>query len=181
MPHFENSYATRGAPIIARHVERDFGARDHLNWTHLAQIRRQWSGKLVVKGILTGDDAHRAAEEGADGVIVSNHGGRQLDGAISSFRALPEVKAAAGTMAVMMDGGIRRGSDVLKALALGADFVFVGRPMLYAAAVAEDAGVRHAIDILSSEVNRNIAFLGCLSPGEVGMHHLMRVGGVPPG
>ncbi|WP_424137522.1 alpha-hydroxy acid oxidase [Roseomonas chloroacetimidivorans] len=180
MPHFENSYATRGAPIIAKHVERDFGARDHLNWAHLAQIRRQWKGKLVVKGILHGEDAHRAAEEGADGVVVSNHGGRQLDGAISAFRALPEVKSAAGTMKVMMDGGIRRGSDVLKALAMGADFVFVGRPFLYAAAVGGEAGVRHGIDILASEVNRNLAFLGCLSPEEVGMHHLMRVGGVPP-
>jgi L-lactate dehydrogenase (cytochrome) len=180
MPHFENSYATRGAPIIARNVERDFGARDHLNWSHLAQIRRQWSGKLVVKGILHGEDARRAHEEGADGVIVSNHGGRQLDGAISAFRALPEVKSAAGNMVVMMDGGIRRGSDVLKALAMGADFVFVGRPFLYAAAVGGEAGVRHGIDILSSEVDRNLALLGCLAPEEVGMHHLMRVGGAPP-
>ncbi|HEY8612487.1 MAG TPA: alpha-hydroxy acid oxidase [Roseomonas sp.] len=180
MPHFENSYATRGAPIIARHVERDFGARDHLNWTHLAQIRRQWKGRLVVKGILHGEDARRAHEEGADGVIVSNHGGRQLDGAISAFRALPEVKAAAGTMTVMMDGGIRRGSDVLKALAMGADFVFVGRPFLYAAAVGGEAGVRHGISILSQEVDRNLALLGCLRPEEVGMQHLMRVGGVPP-
>lgn len=179
MPHFENSYATRGAPIIARHVERDFGARDHLNWSHLALIRRRWKGKLVVKGVLHGEDARRAAEEGVDGVIVSNHGGRQLDGAISAFRALPEVRAAAGPMKVMMDGGIRRGADVLKALAMGADFVFVGRPFLYAAAVGGEAGVRHAIGILSSEVHRNLAFLGCQSPGEVGMGHLMRVGGVP--
>jgi len=180
MPHFENSYATRGAPIIARHVERDFGARDHLNWTHLAQIRRQWKGKLVVKGILHGEDARRAAEEGADGVIVSNHGGRQLDGAISAFRALPEVKAAAGSMTVMMDGGVRRGSDVLKAMAMGADFVFVGRPFLYAAAVGGEAGVRHGIDILTQEVDRNLALLGCLQPGDVGPQHLLRVGGVPP-
>ncbi|WP_245214443.1 alpha-hydroxy acid oxidase [Pararoseomonas indoligenes] len=179
MPHFENSYATRGAPIIARHVERDFGARDHLNWSHFAQIRRQWKGRLVVKGILTGHDARRAAEEGADGVVVSNHGGRQLDGAISAFRALPEVKASAGGMTVMMDGGVRRGTDVLKALAMGADFVFVGRPFLYAAAVGGEAGVRHGIELLSSEVNRNVAFLGLQSPREIGMGHLVRVAGVP--
>ncbi|MBP0446027.1 alpha-hydroxy-acid oxidizing protein [Roseomonas sp. SSH11] len=181
MPHFENSYATRGAPIIARNVERDFGARDHLNWTHLAQIRQRWKGKLVVKGILHGEDARRAHEEGADGVIVSNHGGRQLDGAISAFRALPEVKSAAGNMVVMMDGGVRRGSDVLKALAMGADFVFVGRPFLYAAAVGGERGVRHGIEILSQEVDRDLALLGCISPEEVGMQHLMRVGGVTQG
>ena len=146
---------------------------------NLALIRRRWKGKLVVKGILHGEDARRAAEEGADGVIVSNHGGRQLDGAISAFRALPEVRAAAGSMAVMMDGGIRRGSDVLKALAMGADFVFVGRPFLYAAAVAGEPGVRHGIEILSTEVDRNLALLGCQSPREVGLQHLMRVKGSP--
>jgi L-lactate dehydrogenase (cytochrome) len=178
MPHFENSYATRGAPILARHVARDFGARDHLNWTHLAQIRRQWRGNLVVKGILHGEDARRAAEEGADGVIVSNHGGRQLDGAIAPLRALPEVVSAAGRMTVMMDCGVRRGSDVLKALALGAQFVFVGRPFLYAAAVGGEDGVRHGISILSEEVHRNLALLGCNRVDEVGPHHLVRVGGV---
>jgi L-lactate dehydrogenase (cytochrome) len=178
MPHFENNFAERGAPIIARNVERDFGARDHLDWAHIAQIRRQWKGQLVIKGILHGEDARRAAEEGVNGVIVSNHGGRQLDGAISAFRALPDVRAAAGGMAVMMDGGIRRGADVLKALAMGADFVFVGRPFLYAAAVGGEAGVRHAIEILGQEVDRNLALLGCLSPRDVGMHHLVRIGGV---
>ncbi|KAA2214137.1 alpha-hydroxy-acid oxidizing protein [Pseudoroseomonas oryzae] len=180
MPHFENSFAERGAPIIARNVERDFGARDHLNWSHIAQIRRQWKGHLVVKGILHGEDARRAAAEGVDGVIVSNHGGRQLDGAISALRALAEVRAVAGGMAVMMDGGVRRGADVLKALALGADFVFAGRPFLYAAAVAGEAGVRHGIDILAQEVDRNLALLGCLSPRELGPQHLMRISGAGP-
>ncbi|MFC7555340.1 alpha-hydroxy-acid oxidizing protein [Pseudoroseomonas wenyumeiae] len=179
MPHFENNFAERGAPIIARNVERDFGARDHLDWSHIARIRQQWKGKLVIKGILHGEDARRAAAEGIDGVIVSNHGGRQLDGAISAFRALPEVRAAAGGMAVMMDGGIRRGADVLKALAMGADFVFVGRPFLYAAAVGGEAGVRHGIEILGQEVDRNLALLGCLSPEELGPQHLMRIGGIP--
>ncbi|MFC3127634.1 alpha-hydroxy-acid oxidizing protein [Pseudoroseomonas globiformis] len=179
MPHFENNFAERGAPIIARHVERDFGARDHLTWTHIARIRQQWSGRLIVKGILHGEDARRAAEAGVDGVIVSNHGGRQLDGAISALRALPEVRAAAGGMAVMMDGGVRRGADVLKALALGADFVFVGRPFLYAAALGGEAGVRHGIEILAQEVDRNLALLGSLSPAELGPQHLLRIAGVP--
>jgi L-lactate dehydrogenase (cytochrome) len=180
MPHFENNFAERGAPIIARNVERDFGARDHLDWSHIARIRQQWKGRLVIKGILHGEDARRAAAEGIDGVIVSNHGGRQLDGAISAFRALPEVRAAAGGMAVMMDGGIRRGADVLKALAMGADFVFVGRPFLYAAAVGGEAGVRHGIEILAQEVDRNLALLGSLSPQDLGPQHLMRVGGISP-
>lgn len=128
MPHFENSFATRGAPIVSGSVLRDFSARDHLNWEHVTRIRRQWRGTLIIKGILHPDDARLAREHGADGIIVSNHGGRQLDGALSPLRALPGVVAAAGVMPVMMDSGVRRGGDVLKALALGARFVFVGRP-----------------------------------------------------
>jgi L-lactate dehydrogenase (cytochrome) len=160
IPHFENSYATRGAPIISRNVLRDFGLRDHLNWEHVDLIRRSWNGRLVLKGIMAPDDARRAREAGADGIVVSNHGGRQLDGTVSPLRVLPDIAAAASGIAIMMDGGIRRGSDVLKALALGADFVFVGRPFLYAAAIAGEAGVLHAIRLLSEEVNRNMGLLG---------------------
>ena len=175
MPHFENSYATRGAPILARNVLRDFGARDHLNWGHLALMRRRWKGKLVVKGIMHPDDARRAGEEGADGIIVSNHGGRQLDGAVSPLRVLPEVAAAAGRMAVMFDSGIRRGTDALKALALGAQFVFVGRPFLYAAAIGGEPGVRRAIDLLSEEIDRDMALLGIVHLDEMGPDRLLRV------
>ena len=160
IPHFENSYATRGAPIISRHVLRDFGLRDHLSWEHVEQIRRMWTGRLVLKGIMAVEDARRAREAGVEGIIVSNHGGRQLDGTVSPLRVLPEIAAAATGLTIMMDGGIRRGSDVLKALALGADFVFVGRPFLYAAAIGGEAGVLHAIDLLSQEVNRNMGLLG---------------------
>jgi L-lactate dehydrogenase (cytochrome) len=160
VPHFENSFATRGAPIVSSRVLRDFSARDHLNWGHLAQIRRQWQGHLVIKGILSVADARTAQSHGADGIILSNHGGRQLDGAVSPLRLLAPVVAAVGEMPVMIDSGFRRGSDVLKALALGARMVFVGRPFNYAAAVASEAGVLHAISLLREEVDRNMAMLG---------------------
>lgn len=160
MPHFENSFATRGAPIVSKHVQRDFSARDHLNWGHMAQIRRQWQGPLVIKGILSVADARMAQAHGADAIILSNHGGRQLDGATSPLRLLAPVVQAVGDMPVLIDSGFRRGSDVLKALALGARMVFVGRPFNYAAAVASKAGVLHAISLLQDEVDRNMAMLG---------------------
>jgi L-lactate dehydrogenase (cytochrome) len=172
MPHFENSFAERGAPILARNVERDFTQRDHLNWSHLEQIRARWTGKLVVKGIIAAEDARIARESGVDGIVVSNHGGRQLDGTVSPLRVLPAVLREAGRMAVMVDGGIRRGTDVLKALALGAHFVWVGRPFNYAAAVAGEEGVAHAIAILRGEVHRNMALLGVTSLATLGPHHL---------
>jgi L-lactate dehydrogenase (cytochrome) len=176
MPHFENSYATRGAPIVARDVMRDLGLRDHLNWRHIEQIRRQWQGKLVVKGIMRADDARIARESGVDGIIVSNHGGRQLDCTVSPLRVLPGIAEAAGGMTVMMDSGVRRGADVLKALALGADFVFVGRPFLYAASIAGETGVRHAIGILSTEIHRNMGLLGINALSEMTRAMLL-----PPG
>ena len=163
MPHFENSFAERGAPVLAPEVLRDFAARDNLSWQHLGRMRKRWQGALIVKGILHADDARLAREHGADGVIVSNHGGRQLDHAIASLRVLPEVVAAAGGMPVMIDGGIRRGTDVIKALALGAKFVFVGRPFNYAASIAGQAGVTHAIHLLRDEIDRNMALMGATS------------------
>ncbi|WP_244111839.1 alpha-hydroxy acid oxidase [Burkholderia diffusa] len=169
MPHFENSFATRGAPMLSASAIRDTTGRDHLSWTDIARIRERWSGNLVIKGILHLDDAKRAAALGADGIIVSNHGGRQLDGAVEPLQVLPGICSAVGSdLVVMMDSGIRRGSDVLKALALGARFVFVGRPFLYAAAVGGAPGVRHAIGLLHDEVDRNMAMLGTCSVDEVG-------------
>ncbi|MCU4367682.1 alpha-hydroxy acid oxidase [Acinetobacter courvalinii] len=161
MPHFENSFATRGAPILSANVLRDFSARDHLNWEHFKQIREYWQGHLVIKGVLSVKDARLAKDMGADGIILSNHGGRQLDGATSPMRILQDVVQALGSdYPVMIDSGFRRGSDVLKAIALGAKMVFVGRPFNYAAAVAGDAGVEHAINLLRDEVDRNMAMLG---------------------
>jgi L-lactate dehydrogenase (cytochrome) len=174
MPHFENSFSTRGAPIISANVLRDFSARDHLTWEHVDRIRRKWKGALVLKGILSAEDAVEARQRGADGIIVSNHGGRQLDGAIAPIRVLPEIVDAVPGMPVMMDSGIRRGSDVLKALALGARCVFVGRPFNYALAVAGQAGVAHAIRLLHDEVDRNMAMLGVTRCGDLGRERLHR-------
>jgi L-lactate dehydrogenase (cytochrome) len=158
MPHFENT-GTR-APLITSTAERYTGPRDKLSWPHVALMRKIWKGRLVLKGVLDPQDARTARESGVDGVIVSNHGGRQLDGSLAPLHALPAVAEAARGMTVMMDSGIRRGTDLLKALALGAQFVFVGRPFLYAAAIGGDAGVRHAVKLLREEVDRDMALLG---------------------
>jgi L-lactate dehydrogenase (cytochrome) len=167
MLHFENNFATRGAPILSPNVVRDYSDRGHLDWSHFARIRAQWRGDLIIKGVLHADDARRARDAGAEGVIVSNHGGRQLDGTIAPLRVLPDIVAACPEIPVMMDSGVRRGTDVLKALALGARFVFVGRSMGYAAAVAGEAGVAHAISLLGAEVLRNMAMLGIRSLDEL--------------
>lgn len=158
MPHFENMGPR--VPMISALGNRQAGRRDRLSWPHVELMRKLWNGRFVVKGILDPQDAARARDAGVDGVVVSNHGGRQLDGAVSPLRMLPAIKTQAGNMAVMMDSGVRRGTDVLKALALGADFVFVGRPFLYAAAVGGEHGVQHAINLLRSELMTDMALVG---------------------
>jgi L-lactate dehydrogenase (cytochrome) len=174
MPHFENNFARRGAPILSASVLRDFSDRGHLGWQHIALIRRMWPGKLVLKGILDARDARLALEHGADGIVVSNHGGRQLDGTVSPLRVLPDVVAACPDVPVMVDSGFRRGTDVLKALALGARFVFVGRPFNYAAAVAGEAGVLRAITLLREEVSRDMAMLGVGRTSDIGNDCLLQ-------
>ncbi|TDR87965.1 alpha-hydroxy acid oxidase [Enterovirga rhinocerotis] len=177
MPHFENMDAHRGPPILSKNLVREVGARDQLSWEHLALIRRRWKGNLVVKGILSPEDARLAREHGADGIILSNHGGRQLDYAVSALRVLPEIADLAGNMVVMLDGGVRRGTDVLKALALGAKFVFVGRPFLCAAAIGGQRGVTHGINILSEEIDRDLALLGLRDVADLGHGNLRRLRG----
>lgn len=172
MPHFENMDARRGPAILSNTVMRELGERDSLDWSHLDLIREIWRGKLVVKGILSPEDVTIARERGADGVWISNHGGRQLDTAIAPISVLREAVAAAGEMAVMIDGGFRRGTDVLKALALGADFIFIGRPFLYAAAVGGEEGIRHAFKLMQAELMRNMAMLGVNSLDEVQAAHV---------
>ncbi|MBB5689891.1 alpha-hydroxy-acid oxidizing protein [Roseomonas alkaliterrae] len=176
MPHFENMDAGRGPPILSRDLERAFGARDGLSWPHLELIRRRFPGKLLIKGVLHPDDVVRAKEIGVDGFMVSNHGGRQLDGAVSGLRMLPEIVKVAGGLPVIYDGGVRRGTDVMKAYCLGASFVFVGRPMLCAAAVRGQPGVERAIDLLQEEIHRDLALIGANSMQELGPEFLMRVG-----
>jgi len=135
-----------------------------VTWHDLGWIRRLWPGPLVIKGVLTGDDARRAADAGAAAVVVSNHGGRQLDGVPASLRALPEVVAAVqGQIEVLMDGGIRRGTDIVKALCLGARAVLCGRAYAYGLAAAGEAGVARALDILRADVERTVTLLGCPS------------------
>ncbi|WP_237480168.1 alpha-hydroxy acid oxidase [Lichenibacterium dinghuense] len=172
MPHMENMDARRGPPILSRDLVRAVGKRDGLSWDHVELIRRRWRGRFILKGVLAPGDAREAEARGVDAVWVSNHGGRQLDGALAPLHALPAVKAAAGSMAVLFDSGVRRGSDVLKALALGADFVFLGRPFLFAAAAAGEGGVRHAMGLLGAEVDRNMAMLGVNAVGEVARRHV---------
>jgi L-lactate dehydrogenase (cytochrome) len=172
MPHVENMGPR--SPMISRSLARPRGGIDRLNWTHIELIRRLWKGNLVLKGVLNKNDVRRARDAGIDGVIVSNHGGRQLDSAIAPLRVLPGIVAEAGDMTIMIDSGIRRGTDVLKALALGARFAFIGRPFLYAAAIAGDAGVAHAIGIMQSEIHRDMALLGVRSVAEVTRDRLVR-------
>jgi L-lactate dehydrogenase (cytochrome) len=176
MPHFENNDATRGPPIVSPNVVRDYSDRGHLNWKHFELIRRHWKGRLVIKGILHRDDARIAREAGAEGIIVSNHGGRQLDGAVSALRILPDVVAACPDIPIMLDGGVRRGTDVLKALALGAKFVFIGRPFGYAAAVGGPAGVGHAISLMHDEIHRDMAMLGITRLDELNPGMLVALG-----
>jgi L-lactate dehydrogenase (cytochrome) len=139
-------------------------ARAAVTWDDLGWIRRLWPGPLVIKGILTGDDARRAADAGATAVVVSNHGGRQLDGAPAPLRMLPEVVAAVnGQIEVLMDGGIRRGADIVKALCLGARAVLCGRAYAYGLAAAGEAGVARALEILRADVERTLKLIGCTS------------------
>ena len=176
MPHFENMDATRGPPVLSRNLMRNLGLRDQLAWKHVELIRRRFKGKLVVKGILAPQDARIARESGVDGIMVSNHGGRQLDHSVSPLRVLAEIAADAKGMTVMFDGGIRRGTDVLKVLALGAKFCFVGRPMLYAAVAAGQDGVQRAIGLLKEEVSRNMALAGLRSISEITPELVRRIG-----
>jgi L-lactate dehydrogenase (cytochrome) len=171
MPHFENMGPR--VPLLSMNAERGRGPRDQLSWKSVEHMRRIWKGRLLIKGVLDKNDARLAREHGVDAVMVSNHGGRQLDGAAAPLRVLPGIVEQAKEMPVILDSGIRRGTDVLKALALGASFVFVGRPFLYAAAIAGDAGVHHAITLLKEEIHRDMALLGVTSPSQMGPEFLM--------
>ncbi len=143
-------------------------AESAVTWADLRWIRELWRGPIVVKGVLTGDDARHAMDEGAAAISVSNHGGRQLDGVPASLRALPEVvEAVKGRIEVLMDGGIRRGPDIVKAICMGARAVLCGRAYAYGLAAAGEAGVDRAIEILRTDLERTLRLLGCASVAEL--------------
>jgi len=144
-----------------------------LEWGYVTELVERWQVPVIVKGLVTAEDAILACEHGAAGVVVSNHGGRQLDGAIASLEALPEVVEAVGERAeVYLDGGVRRGTDVVMALALGARAVLVGRPALYGLAFGGAKGVEQVLEILREETENALALLGCRSPAEVTPTHI---------
>jgi len=143
-------------------------SRAVVTWNDLSWIRQSWNGPIVVKGVLTADDARRAVDHGAAAIVVSNHGGRQLDGVDATIRALPNIVTAVNKqIQVLMDGGIRRGSDVVKALCLGAEAVLIGRAYAYGLAVAGRAGVLRAIEIIRSDIERTLRLLGCASVNDL--------------
>ncbi|HEX3703723.1 MAG TPA: alpha-hydroxy acid oxidase [Vicinamibacterales bacterium] len=154
--------ADRGAMPYA-----DVGAmleQSMVSWSDLRWIREAWNGPIVIKGVHIGEDAKRAVDEGADAIVVSNHGGRQLDGVAATLRVLPEVLAAVdGRIEVLLDGGIRRGSDIVKALCLGARAVLIGRAYAYGLGAGGGPGVARAIEILRTDVVRTLKLLGCAS------------------
>jgi L-lactate dehydrogenase (cytochrome) len=179
-PRWVMGYLNDGAPRVFPNVELpgigsmpcgDTGvllAETNVTWTDLAWIRNAWRGPIVVKGVHTGDVARQAVDAGADAVIVSNHGGRQLDGVAASVRVLPEVVAAVGhRVDVLMDGGIRRGADIVKARCLGARAVLIGRAYGWALGAAGGPGVARAIAILKADLIRTMRLLGCASMSEL--------------
>jgi isopentenyl diphosphate isomerase/L-lactate dehydrogenase-like FMN-dependent dehydrogenase len=146
---------------------------DSVSWADLDALRKIWPHKLIVKGILDARDAATAVDHGADGIDVSNHGGRNLDGIISPIEALPEIVDAVGKRAtVFCDSGVRRGSDVVKAIALGAKAVMVGRSTLYGVAAGGEAGAARALELYRQEISRVMALLGCNSIAELGPQYL---------
>ncbi len=148
-----------------------------LTWRDLERIRGLSDLPLLVKGVMTEEDARLACDAGVDGIVVSNHGGRQLDGVPATLDALPEVvDAVGGRVEVLLDGGIRRGTDVLKALALGARAAMVGRAVVWGLAVDGEAGVHRVLELLRAEIELGLALLGCRSPEEVGRAHVARAG-----
>jgi (S)-mandelate dehydrogenase len=173
MPRFRNlepfvpaNLTPMGASTV---IPRLFDAT--ISWDDIAWIREHWQGKLLLKGVLSAADAERAAALGADGIVVSNHGGRQLDYCVAPIAMLAEIRAAVGTrLAVLVDGGFRRGTDVVKALALGAEAVLLGRATLYGLIAGGPAGVDRALAILTTEIDRVLGQLGCNTVAELGPH-----------
>lgn len=176
MPRFENvtEFVPAGADAYALANYTRTQRNPFYNWQDIAWLRTRWQGPLLIKGVLTAEDVQLAADHGADGVVVSNHGGRGLDSAPATLDVLPEIVQAAGTMPVLVDGGFRRGSDIIKALALGAKCVLLGRATLYGVAADGQAGVARALAILRDEVDRAMGLMGCTRIDDIGPQHVQR-------
>lgn len=182
-------YWTNPTPVLANVAHRiDQGSRDassliqyvadqfdpSVTWDDMAWMIDEWGGPFAIKGILSPSDARRAVDIGASAVMVSNHGGRQLDGALSAFEALgPIADAVGGECEIILDGGVRRGTHVLKALARGATACSTGRPYLWGLAAGGEAGVAHVLDLLKEEIRLNLGLLGCRTVADVGSRHLV--------
>ena len=180
LPRYANYLSELKNRITGRPMGTSMTKNDSLNWEDLRALRKMWPHTLMVKGILSAEDAVLAAECGADGVIVSNHGGRNLDSSLAPIEVLPEVVDAVGKrLTVIVDSGFRRGSDVVKALALGAKAVLIGRPTLYGTAAAGEAGAARAIAIYREEIDRMLALIGCRSIAELNRDHLILPGSAP--
>jgi L-lactate dehydrogenase (cytochrome) len=148
-----------------------------VTWEDVEWVRSQWDGPLIVKGVLDPEDARRAAASGAGAIVVSNHGGRQLDGVVSSARALPAIAdAIAGRIPILADGGVRSGLDVVRMLALGADFVLLGRAWAYALGARGEAGVAHVLKLIDAEMRVAMALTGCTRVNQIGEDILERSG-----
>ena len=173
MPMYANYPAAAKAKLTAGPMGRSSLRTDSISWGDLDALRKIWPHKLIVKGMLDPHDAATAVDHGADGIDVSNHGGRNLDGVISPLEVLPEIVDAVGKRAtVFVDSGFRRGSDVVKALALGADAVLVGRSTLYGVAAGGQDGAARALEIYREEISRVLALLGCCGISDLGPQYL---------
>ena len=167
VPRLENVVTRDAGPLKMTDVAAAL-AQAVVTWDDLRWLRKLWPGPLVVKGVLTGEDARRAIDGGADGIVVSNHGGRQLDTVSATLRALPEVVAAVnGQTEVLLDGGVRRGTDIAKAICMGARAVLVGRAYAYGLGAAGHAGVVRALEILRDDFERVLRLMGCASVAEL--------------
>jgi L-lactate dehydrogenase (cytochrome) len=174
LPKLENIIIPGEGPMSLMDVGSAL-ARSAVTWEDLNWIRKLWKGPIVIKGVLIGDDARRAVDEGAAAVVVSNHGGRQLDFSDATLRALPEIiEAVKGQAEVLMDGGVRRGGDIVKALCLGARAVLFGRAYAYGMAAAGQAGAARAIEILRADVDRTLKLLGCASVAALDASYLKK-------
>ena len=173
---FPNVLIPGKGPLPANDVRKVL-AGAVVTWEDMKWIRAVWPGPILAKGVMTGDDARRALDEGCAGVIVSNHGGRQLDTCYPTTLALPEVLEAVGERStVIVDGGIRRGADIVKALCMGAKAVFIGRAYAYGLAAESQAGIARSIAILRADLERTLAHLGCGSIRDLGPQFIHRLG-----